>query len=226
MTFDPEVGNLVRTSPEPENPHTSPPIVVGSDETTVVRDSDTSTGAVSVVASARTLHRLDYLLLQMAISLTQKDEITMGQILKFSGLDEDALCELWSDVSHLAFRASLATNGLGGGSDGKHSTEGDTTPVGNDDGPWVAGALFDVIPPKPLERSSTPEETLVRTRWYAITQGRQVGITKDAQLAQQSVFNVANSMHSFNGPLAQEDALSHFNGRLALGYVEVVSSSS
>ncbi|KAJ7834497.1 hypothetical protein B0H13DRAFT_1914068 [Mycena leptocephala] len=88
-------------------------------------------------------------------------------------------------------------------------------------GPWVAGALYTVVPTGPLlaiaEDEYTDEEG---PTWYAITRGLYVGVTLSNALAVNAVVRVSGSnMRSF---ATQALALAAFNKLLGYNMIAVV----
>ncbi|KAJ6455533.1 hypothetical protein C8R47DRAFT_1082755 [Mycena vitilis] len=74
-------------------------------------------------------------------------------------------------------------------------------------GPWIAGSLYAVIPAEHL--SAVPDNN---EKWFAITSGKYVGLTKNAALSLNAVVGVSNALStSFS---SQADALDHFNSAL------------
>ncbi|KAJ7049740.1 hypothetical protein C8F01DRAFT_1093081 [Mycena amicta] len=160
---------------------------------------------------------------------THPEGITMDEFFEFCKIDmlrsdrdyysETKVSQLYWELSLWYFEARIdAAN------DSVDNSASESEAL--DDGRWVAGILFSVIPPIPLSSSPTLGTLHPRTCWYAITQGRQIGISIDTSAAQQAVLRVPNSMMCFSGVHGQTDALSHFNGRLALNLVEVVSEEA
>ncbi|KAJ7684874.1 hypothetical protein DFH06DRAFT_1313252 [Mycena polygramma] len=74
-------------------------------------------------------------------------------------------------------------------------------------GPWIAGSLYTVIPAEHL--SAVPDNN---DKWFAITSGKYVGLTKNTALSLNAVVGVSNALStSFS---SQADALDHFNSAL------------
>ncbi|KAJ7836826.1 hypothetical protein B0H13DRAFT_1912885 [Mycena leptocephala] len=92
-------------------------------------------------------------------------------------------------------------------------------------GPWVAGALYTVVPTGPLlaiaEDEYTDEEG---PTWYAITRGLYVGVTLSNALAVNAVVRVSGSnMRSF---ATQALALAAFNKLLGYNMIAIYNSAS
>ncbi|KAJ7140437.1 hypothetical protein C8R46DRAFT_1233884 [Mycena filopes] len=89
-------------------------------------------------------------------------------------------------------------------------------------GPWVAGALYIVVPPGPLapiaeEQYATEDDA---PGWYTITKGRYVGVTLSNALALASVVGIsAGSMKKYK---TQVLALAAFNEMLGYHLVSVI----
>ncbi|KAJ7642977.1 hypothetical protein DFH06DRAFT_1326006 [Mycena polygramma] len=82
-------------------------------------------------------------------------------------------------------------------------------------GPWIAGYLYTVIPAERL--AAIPDNN---DKWFAITSGKYVGLTKNAALSLNAVVGVSNALStSFNN---QADALDHFNSALDGGAIAIV----
>ncbi|KAJ7604345.1 hypothetical protein DFH06DRAFT_1151214 [Mycena polygramma] len=82
--------------------------------------------------------------------------------------------------------------------------------------PWVAGYLYGVVPEDSLARVPDNGE-----KWFAITRGKYVGLTKNSAISLAAVTGVARALsHKFNN---QTDALDHFNGALATQAVAVLN---
>ncbi|KAJ7511248.1 hypothetical protein B0H11DRAFT_2215087 [Mycena galericulata] len=76
--------------------------------------------------------------------------------------------------------------------------------------PWVAGTLYSVIPLAPLQAIPDNGE-----KWFAITRGKYVGLTKNSAISINAVTGVPGAlMEKFSG---QADALEYFNGALLSG---------
>ncbi|KAJ7044911.1 hypothetical protein C8F04DRAFT_1174653 [Mycena alexandri] len=89
-------------------------------------------------------------------------------------------------------------------------------------GPWVAGALFIVVPPVAL--SAIPEDPLVDDEssplWYAITKGTFIGVTLSNPLALAATVGVSGSrMKSYK---SQALALAAFNEMLNFALLAVI----
>ncbi|KAJ7666860.1 hypothetical protein DFH06DRAFT_1322838 [Mycena polygramma] len=75
-------------------------------------------------------------------------------------------------------------------------------------GPWIAGNLFVVVPAEPL--AAVPDNN---DKWFAITSGKYLGLTKNAALSLAAVVGVSNALSTLFS--SQADALDHFNSALA-----------
>ncbi|KAJ7035429.1 hypothetical protein C8F04DRAFT_1258981 [Mycena alexandri] len=86
-------------------------------------------------------------------------------------------------------------------------------------GPWIAGAIYGVVPDGPLQVIPDNGE-----RWYAITKGRYIGCTNSTLLADGAVTHVSRALRV--GYNSQRDTVSAFNQALALniGLVEVIAA--
>ncbi|KAJ7168775.1 hypothetical protein C8R46DRAFT_1033946 [Mycena filopes] len=84
-------------------------------------------------------------------------------------------------------------------------------------GPWIAGALYGVVPTGPLTPIPDNGE-----RWYAITKGLYIGITNSVNIADGAVTRVSEALRT--GFPSQLDALNAFNQALALniGLIKVL----
>ncbi|KAJ7629775.1 hypothetical protein DFH06DRAFT_1338201 [Mycena polygramma] len=92
-------------------------------------------------------------------------------------------------------------------------------------GPWVAGALYTVVPSGPLLPIAEPDiehgvEGEEAPRWYAITSGLYVGVTSSHPLATHAVVGVRRS--GMKGYGTQALALAAFNDFLRYNMVTVV----
>ncbi|KAJ7130584.1 hypothetical protein C8R44DRAFT_872372 [Mycena epipterygia] len=76
-------------------------------------------------------------------------------------------------------------------------------------GPWVAGTLYNVVPPTPL--AAVPDNS---EKWYAITKGRYVGLTTNSSISSNGVSGVSNALQNgtawslsfnFSPPFPQHD---------------------
>ncbi|KAJ7810046.1 hypothetical protein B0H13DRAFT_1927549 [Mycena leptocephala] len=85
-------------------------------------------------------------------------------------------------------------------------------------GPWIAGAIYGVIPTGPL--ALVPNQS--GEKWYAITKGRYVGVTNSTAIADGAVTRVSHALRTLFS--SQADAVQAFNAALAanLGLIEVV----
>ncbi|KAJ7670629.1 hypothetical protein DFH06DRAFT_1320559 [Mycena polygramma] len=78
-------------------------------------------------------------------------------------------------------------------------------------GPWRAGSLYTVVPADFLD--AVPDNNgKPNDKWFAITSGKYVGLTKNAALSLNAVIGVSNALStSFT---SQAEALRHFNDAL------------
>ncbi|KAJ6468696.1 hypothetical protein C8R47DRAFT_1078275 [Mycena vitilis] len=90
-------------------------------------------------------------------------------------------------------------------------------------GPWVAGALYVVVPAAPLmpivETNIVPDGE-EGPKWYAITRGHYIGVTLSNPLALNAVVGVSYS--AMKGYKTQALALAAFNEMLRYNLVAVV----
>ncbi|KAJ7618966.1 hypothetical protein DFH06DRAFT_1342279 [Mycena polygramma] len=82
-------------------------------------------------------------------------------------------------------------------------------------GPWVVGSVYNVIPAAHLTGIDE-----VADKWYAITKGTYVGITKHNNLSSNATIGVSGSQQ--NGFPLQSDAITAFNTALDGGMVRVI----
>ncbi|KAJ7678328.1 hypothetical protein DFH06DRAFT_1317119 [Mycena polygramma] len=82
-------------------------------------------------------------------------------------------------------------------------------------GPWVVGSLFNVIPAAHLTGIDE-----IADKWYAITKGTYVGITKHNNLSSNATVGVSGSQQ--NGFTLQSEAITAFNTALDGGMVRVI----
>lgn len=82
-------------------------------------------------------------------------------------------------------------------------------------GPWEAGVIYSVVPPRALAAIAEDNEEL----WYSILKGKFVGVTQNHPLALTAVVGVSNN--SMRGYKTQALALDAFNVALAAGLVEI-----
>ncbi|KAJ7229585.1 hypothetical protein C8J57DRAFT_1534333 [Mycena rebaudengoi] len=75
-------------------------------------------------------------------------------------------------------------------------------------GLWIAGSLFNVLPPIPLTAVADNSE-----KWYAITKGKYIGITPISAIATRAVSGVSNALQVVYHN--QAEALATFNFALA-----------
>ncbi|KAJ7715849.1 hypothetical protein DFH07DRAFT_785538 [Mycena maculata] len=82
------------------------------------------------------------------------------------------------------------------------------------DGPWIAGNLYGVVPMMPLQ--AVPDN---QDKWFAITRGKYVGLTKNSAISINAVTGFAGALSEKFG--LQSEALEHFNGALVCGAVAI-----
>jgi hypothetical protein len=88
-------------------------------------------------------------------------------------------------------------------------------------GPWVAGALYKVVPAAALAAVAEPATEDDDPLWYCITSGSYVGVTQSHALAVAAVSGVSRSaMKSYK---SQTLALAAFNDMLRLHMVVVAA---
>ncbi|KAJ7615092.1 hypothetical protein DFH06DRAFT_1343946 [Mycena polygramma] len=84
--------------------------------------------------------------------------------------------------------------------------------------PWVAGALYGVVPAGPLALVPDRGE-----KWYAITKGRYIGVTNSGAVADHAVTRISHALRvSYD---SQSEAVAAFNDALAFpigGLVAIV----
>ncbi|KAJ7603765.1 hypothetical protein DFH06DRAFT_1151642 [Mycena polygramma] len=85
-------------------------------------------------------------------------------------------------------------------------------------GPWVVGSLFNVIPAAHLTGIDE-----IADKWYAITKGTYVGITKHNNLSSNATIGVSGSQQ--NGFTLQSEAITAFNTALDGGMSRVAQNS-
>ncbi|KAJ7770729.1 hypothetical protein B0H16DRAFT_1715383 [Mycena metata] len=76
------------------------------------------------------------------------------------------------------------------------------------EGPWKAGILYSVVPREPLAPTSDTSD-----KWFAITRGKYVGITKNSALSINAVIGVGSALSDRCSTL--DEALDLFNTALA-----------
>ncbi|KAJ7455966.1 hypothetical protein B0H11DRAFT_2244309 [Mycena galericulata] len=82
-------------------------------------------------------------------------------------------------------------------------------------GPWISGNLYSIIPLAPLQAIPDNGE-----KWFAITRGKYVGLTKNSAISLNAVSGVPGALaEKFS---SQSDALEYFNGALTSGAVAVI----
>ncbi|KAJ7654565.1 hypothetical protein DFH06DRAFT_1329829 [Mycena polygramma] len=84
--------------------------------------------------------------------------------------------------------------------------------------PWVAGALYGVVPEGPLALVPDRGE-----KWYAITKGKYIGVTNSGAVADHAVTSVSHSLRVCYD--SQSEAVRAFNDALAFpvgGLVAIV----
>ncbi|KAJ7846659.1 hypothetical protein B0H13DRAFT_2362900 [Mycena leptocephala] len=82
-------------------------------------------------------------------------------------------------------------------------------------GPWIAGSLYDVVPAAPLRAIPDNGE-----KWYAITRGKYVGLTKNSVVSLNAVTGISTSLSEKHG--SQSEALDHFNSALGINAIAVI----
>ncbi|KAJ6454923.1 hypothetical protein C8R47DRAFT_1228445 [Mycena vitilis] len=92
-----------------------------------------------------------------------------------------------------------------------------TSPFVRTSGPWVAGRIYGVVPQGPLVAMADAGEG----KWYAITRGRYVGLTKNSAISLHATSGVSSGLSDKYS--AQWEALEHFNSALSLGAVAVIN---
>ncbi|KAJ6518050.1 hypothetical protein C8R47DRAFT_1062604 [Mycena vitilis] len=81
--------------------------------------------------------------------------------------------------------------------------------------PWLAGYLFNVVPAAPL--SPIPDNG---NKWFAITRGKYVGLTKNSAISLNAVTGVSTGLS--DKFTTQDDALEHFNAALQSGAIAIL----
>ncbi|KAJ7678288.1 hypothetical protein DFH06DRAFT_1121779 [Mycena polygramma] len=84
--------------------------------------------------------------------------------------------------------------------------------------PWVAGALYGVVPDAPLALVADRGE-----KWYAITKGKYIGVTNSGAVADHAVTRVSHALRVCYD--SQSEAVAAFNDVLAFpigGLVAIV----
>ncbi|KAJ7028760.1 hypothetical protein C8F04DRAFT_1265719 [Mycena alexandri] len=81
--------------------------------------------------------------------------------------------------------------------------------------PWKAGILYSVVPREPLAPTSDTSN-----KWFAITRGKYVGITKNSALSLNAVIGVGSALSDRCGSL--DEALDLFNTALAGNAIAVL----
>ncbi|KAJ7805455.1 hypothetical protein B0H14DRAFT_3485131 [Mycena olivaceomarginata] len=89
-------------------------------------------------------------------------------------------------------------------------------------GPWVAGALYLVVPSGPLAAvpEAEPAEGEAPPPWYCITRGKHVGVMLNNSLALAAVVGVSRS--AMKSHKTQELAVAAFNEMLVYNLVHVL----
>ncbi|KAJ7469884.1 hypothetical protein B0H11DRAFT_1920495 [Mycena galericulata] len=83
-------------------------------------------------------------------------------------------------------------------------------------GPWRAGVLYGVVPLYDLEAVPDNGE-----KWFAITRGRYVGLTKNSAISLHAVTGVSTALSDKLN--SQAEALEYFNDALRLNAVRVLA---
>ncbi|KAJ6449022.1 hypothetical protein C8R47DRAFT_1084848 [Mycena vitilis] len=82
-------------------------------------------------------------------------------------------------------------------------------------GPWLAGYLYSVVPPTSLGAVADNGD-----KWFAITRGKYVGLTKNSAISLNAVTGVSTGLsEKFSN---QVDALAYFNAALATEAVSIL----
>ncbi|KAJ7115645.1 hypothetical protein C8R43DRAFT_1138100 [Mycena crocata] len=81
--------------------------------------------------------------------------------------------------------------------------------------PWIAGLLYVVVPASPLTSVTDNNE-----KWFAITRGKYVGLTKNSAISLNAVSGVTTAISQKHA--TQREALDHFNAALLTGAVAVI----
>ncbi|KAJ7917018.1 hypothetical protein B0H13DRAFT_2322797 [Mycena leptocephala] len=84
-------------------------------------------------------------------------------------------------------------------------------------GPWLAGLLYAVTPLAPLTAVADNGD-----KWFAITRGRYVGLTKNSAISHNAVTGISSGLSDKCG--SQAEALEYFNGALGVGAVVVTQT--
>jgi hypothetical protein len=82
-------------------------------------------------------------------------------------------------------------------------------------GPWVAGAIYGVVPAGPL--AIVPDNG---EKWYAITKGRYVGVTNNLAIADAAVTRVSHALRASYS--SQVDAVAAFNQALSMPFLNLI----
>ncbi|KAJ7076781.1 hypothetical protein C8R43DRAFT_966178 [Mycena crocata] len=85
-------------------------------------------------------------------------------------------------------------------------------------GPWMAGLLYGVVPSMPL--GAIPDNN---DKWFAITRGKYVGLTRNSAISLAAVTSVSTGMAEKHA--SQAEALAYFNDALLGGAVALPSRS-
>ncbi|KAJ7075706.1 hypothetical protein B0H15DRAFT_956204 [Mycena belliarum] len=84
-------------------------------------------------------------------------------------------------------------------------------------GPWVAGRLYGVVPQAHL----TPAlDASPADKWYAITRGTYVGLTRNSAVSLHAVTGISTALS--DRFTSQAEALDHFNTALDLGAIAII----
>lgn len=83
-------------------------------------------------------------------------------------------------------------------------------------GPWRAGFLYGVVPSQDLEAVADHGE-----KWFAITRGHYVGLTKNSAISLHAVIGVSSGLSERLN--SQAEALEHFNAARQLNAVRVIA---
>lgn len=82
--------------------------------------------------------------------------------------------------------------------------------------PWIAGRLFGVVPP--VDLTAVPDNN---ERWFAITSGKYIGLTKNAAISSAAVKGISGALQG--NFTSQAEALQYFNEARAAGAVSIVA---
>ncbi|KAJ7080721.1 hypothetical protein C8R43DRAFT_1143068 [Mycena crocata] len=83
-------------------------------------------------------------------------------------------------------------------------------------GPWIAGNLYGVVPTAHI--IAVPDHN---EKWFAITRGKYVGLTKNSAISLNAVTGVSSALSDRCS--SQADAVEYFNEALDAGAVVVIA---